>query len=151
MYFQMGSAAMDALKYSNYMSGLYGSMATSGTTNTDPTNTTSTGNKSPYSQMQPQDSSATGLSPKSPYESNNGSANSNPLKSNYSADSLSRSYFDGSRYVNFLSYPIIIYITFIIHLVTNLRHFSDTRPNLTHQIQWEVTQEVGLQLSHPMQ
>lgn len=101
MYFQMGSAAMDALKYSNYMSGLYGSMATSGTTNTDPTNTTSTGNKSPYSQMQqPQDSTATGLSPKSPYESNNGSANSNPLKSNYSADSLSRSYFDGSRYVH---------------------------------------------------
>ena len=104
-YFQMGSAAMDALKYSNYMSGLYGSMATSGTTNTDPTNTTSTGNKSPYSQMQPQDSSATGLSPKSPYESNNGSANSNPLKSNYSADSLSRSYFDGSRYVQSFILP----------------------------------------------
>lgn len=109
-YFQMGSAAMDALKYSNYMSGLYGSMATSGTTNTDPTNTTSTGNKSPYSQMQPQDSSATGLSPKSPYESNNGSANSNPLKSNYSADSLSRSYFDGSRYVqSFILPSLFIY------------------------------------------
>ena len=113
MYFQMGSAAMDALKYSNYMSGLYGSMATSGTTNTDPTNTTSTGNKSPYSQMQPQDSSATGLSPKSPYESNNGSANSNPLKSNYSADSLSRSYFDGSRYVN-----SFLHLFFIVPPVT---------------------------------
>lgn len=144
-YFQMGSAAMDALKYSNYMSGLYGSMATSGTTNTDPTNTTSTGNKSPYSQMQPQDSSATGLSPKSPYESNNGSANSNPLKSNYSADSLSRSYFDGSRYVQSFILPSLF-----IHL-PNIFQFSDTRPNLTHQIQWEVTQEVGLQLSHPMQ
>ena len=144
-YFQMGSAAMDALKYSNYMSGLYGSMATSGTTNTNPTNTTSTGNKSPYSQMQPQDSSATGLSPKSPYESNNGSANSNPLKSNYSADSLSRSYFDGSRYVQSFILPSLF-----IHSPTILQ-FSDTRPNLIHQIQWEVTQEVGLQLSHPMQ
>ena len=98
--FQMGSAAMDALKYSNYMSGLYGSMANSSTTTTDPTNTTSTGgSKSPYSQLQqPQETSSTGLSPKSPYESNNGTASA-PLKSNYSADSLSRSYFDGSRYV----------------------------------------------------
>lgn len=93
---QMGSAAMDALKYSNYMSGLYGSMAgNSSTTTTDPTNSTSTGgSKSPYSQLQPQETS---ISPKSPYESNNGTASA-PLKSNYSADSLSRSYFDGSRY-----------------------------------------------------
>merc|ERR1719384_2750769 len=102
---QMGSAAMDALKYSNYMSGLYGSMANSSTTTTDPTNTTSNssggGNKSPYSMQQE-------LSPKSYNdkgypESNNGSntgttAVSASLKGNYTADSLSRSYFDASRY-----------------------------------------------------
>lgn len=98
--------AMDALKYGSYMSGLYGSMAASSTTNTDPTNTTtsSSGNKSPY--LQP---GQTDLSPKSydkSYESsNNGSAStgaeagaaSGGLKSNYTADSLSRSYFDASR------------------------------------------------------
>ena len=91
----MGTAAMDALKYGSYMSGLYGTMATSSTTSTDPTNTTSTGqpgNKSPYMQQQE-------LSPtdKGYPESNNGSASSASLK-NYSADSLSRSYFDASRY-----------------------------------------------------
>ena len=101
----MGTAAMDALKYGSYMSGLYGTMAVSSTTSTDPTNTTSNssggGNKSPYSMQQE-------LSPKSYNdkgypESNNGSntgttAVSASLKGNYTADSLSRSYFDASRY-----------------------------------------------------
>ena len=100
----MGTAAMDALKYGSYMSGLYGTMAASSTTSTDPTNTTSNssgGNKSPYMQQE--------LSPKSYNdkgypESNNGSstgttATAGALKgSNYTADSLSRSYFDASRY-----------------------------------------------------
>ena len=95
---------MDALKYGSYMSGLYGTMAASSTTSTDPTNTTSNssgGNKSPYMQQE--------LSPKSYNdkgypESNNGSstgttATAGALKgSNYTADSLSRSYFDASRY-----------------------------------------------------
>ena len=114
----MGSAAMDALKYSNYMSGLYGSMANSSTTTTDPTNTTSTGSKSPYSQLQQPQETSSGLSPKSPYESNNGSASaaSNPLKSNYSADSLSRSYFDGSRYV-------LCYKVFLIAFLSRTIHF----------------------------
>ena len=95
----MGTAAMDALKYGSYMSGLYGTMATSSTTSTDPTNTTSNsgqpGNKSPYMQQQE-------LSPndKGYPESNNGSASSASLKGNYTADSLSRSYFDAQQRYN---------------------------------------------------
>merc|ERR1719464_678631 len=107
---QMGTAAMDALKYGSYMSGLYGSMANSSTSTTDPTNTTSNsnggGNKSPYMNSQQE------MSPKS-YDttsksSNNGVSSVTPaassiaasgLKGSYTADSLSRSYFDASRYV----------------------------------------------------
>ena len=99
----MGSA-MDALKYGSYMSGLYGSMSASSTTSTDPTNTTSNstgsnGSKSPYLHQGPQQPPSE-LSPKSYDSSNNGSATSNntALKSSYTADSLSRSYFDASRY-----------------------------------------------------
>jgi len=110
---QMGTAAMDALKYGSYMSGLYGSMANSSTSTTDPTNTTSNsnggGNKSPYMNSQQE------MSPKSydttskSYESSNNGVSSvtsaatsiaaSGLKGSYTADSLSRSYFDASRYV----------------------------------------------------
>ena len=79
-YFQMGTAAMDALKYGSYMSGLYGSMANSSTSTTDPTNTTSNsnggGNKSPYMNSQQE------MSPKSydtsskSYESSNNGVSS---------------------------------------------------------------------------
>merc|ERR1719464_1458360 len=110
---QMGTAAMDALKYGSYMSGLYGSMANSSTSTTDPTNTTSNsnggGNKSPYMNSQQE------MSPKSydtsskSYDSSNNGVSSvtsaatsiaaSGLKGSYTADSLSRSYFDASRYV----------------------------------------------------
>ena len=100
----MGSAAMDALKYGSYMSGLYGSMAASSTTSTDPTNTTSNnGSKSPYLQQHGQDMSPKPYDASKAYnESNNAaaaaSAAASSLKGNYTADSLSRSYFDASRY-----------------------------------------------------
>lgn len=106
---QMGSA-MDALKYGGYMSGLYGSAAATSSTTTDPSSTTP-GSKSPYTHQQQQQSSQqpAGMSPKSygdqkAYEQSNNSSTtsvaSSALKGNYTADSLSRSYFDASRYEN---------------------------------------------------
>ena len=93
---------MDALKYGSYMSGLYSSMAASSTTTTEPTNTSSTSvatSKSPYAKMSPKSYSD------SAYEtSNNEAASSTSLKGNYTADSLSRSYFDASRSYEAKSY-----------------------------------------------
>ena len=103
---------MDALKYGSYMSGLYGSMSTSSTTSTDPKITTSNsnvgGNKSPYSQQHEMSPKSYDINKSYDTGSNNGqssvsasiSGSGDPtLKGIYTADSLSRSYFDASRYV----------------------------------------------------
>ena len=75
----MGTA-MDALKYGSYMSGLYGSMATSSTSTTDPTNTTSNsnggGNKSPYMNSQQEMSPKSYETSSKSYESSNNGVSS---------------------------------------------------------------------------
>merc|ERR1719491_2270948 len=110
---QQSSQMQDALKYGSYMSGLYGSMATSSSTTADPTNTSSNsnggGSKSPYMNSQQEMSPKSyDTSSKSYDSSNNGGSSvtsaaasiaASGLKGSYTADSLSRSYFDASRYV----------------------------------------------------
>lgn len=94
----MGSAAMDALKYGGYLtSGLYASTAASSIT--DGT-TSEASNPKPYSQMSPSSKQYLDSSSKL-YGIDTGSMqqqqqhNSSHLKaSSYTADSLSRSYFD---------------------------------------------------------
>ena len=71
---------MDALKYGSYMSGLYGSMANSSTSTTDPTNTTSNsnggGNKSPYMNSQQEMSPKSYETSSKSYESSNNGVSS---------------------------------------------------------------------------
>jgi len=94
----MGSAAMDALKYGGYLtSGLYASTAASSITDGS---TSEASNPKPYSQMSPSSKQYLDSSSKL-YGIDSGSMqqqqqhNSSHLKaSSYTADSLSRSYFD---------------------------------------------------------